>query len=70
MTRWPVISLANIFAYILEKRICDREYTGCYKDQKAYSYWDSGLVGPIYIYETHIKKIMCFYTIQLQHQKL
>ena len=36
--------------------MCDKEYIGCYKDQKAYSYWDSGFIGPIYIYETCTKK--------------
>ena len=49
--------------------MCDKEYIGRYKDQEAYSYWDSGFVGPIYIYETRTKKIMCFYTLQLKHQK-
>ena len=36
--------------------MCDKEYVGRYKDQKAYSYWDSGFFGPIYIYETRTKK--------------
>ena len=49
MTRWPFTSLGNIFAYILEKKMYNKEYIGCYKDQKAYAYWDSGFVGPIYI---------------------
>ena len=53
--RWPVISLGNIFAYILGKKMCDKKYIGCYKDQKTYSYWESGFVGPIYIYKTHTK---------------
>ena len=54
----------------IRKKMFDREYIGCYEDQKTYSYWDSGFVGPIYIYETRTKKIMCFYTLQLQHHKL
>ena len=40
----------------IRKKMCDKEYIGRYKDQKAYSYWDSGFVGPIHIYETGTKK--------------
>ena len=29
MTRWPFISLENILAYILGKKMCDKEYIGC-----------------------------------------
>ena len=39
--KWPALSLGNIFTYILLKRMCDKDYNGCYKDQKAYFYWDS-----------------------------
>ena len=35
MTRLLVISLGNIFAYTLEKKMCDREFIGRSKDQKA-----------------------------------
>ena len=38
--KWPALSLGNIFAYILQKRMHDKGYNGCYKDQKAYFYWD------------------------------
>ena len=47
--------LQNIFAYILEKNV-QQGISWILNDQKAYSYWDSGFVGPIYIYETHTKK--------------
>ena len=50
--------------------MCNWEYIRCYKDQKAYSNWESGFFGPIYVYETCTKKIMCFYTLQLKHRKL
>ena len=50
VTKWPVITLGNIFAYILDKKMCDKDYIGRYKDQKAFSYWDSGFVGPITIH--------------------
>ena len=42
MTRWPFMSLKNIFAYILERNMCDKQYTRSYKDKKAHSYLDSG----------------------------
>ena len=69
MTRRPVISLGNTFAYILEKK-CDKKYIGRYKDQKACAYWGSGFAGPININETPTKKTMRFYTLQLKHHKL
>ena len=31
----------NIFEYILRMKEFDKEYIGKYKDQKAYSYFDS-----------------------------
>ena len=68
VTRWTFISLGNIFAYILAKKMCGKEYIGCYKDQKAYSYWDSGFIGPIYIYGTHTKKIMFLYSDALTEE--
>ena len=45
--------------------MCDRECYGRYKDQKGYSYWDSGFVGPIYIYEMKGVLKICFYALQL-----
>ena len=35
--------------------MCNKEYIGHYKDQKACSYWDSGFISPNYIYETCTK---------------
>ena len=40
--------------YVREK-MCNKEYIGHYKDQKAYSYWDRGFISPNYIYETCTK---------------
>ena len=40
--------------------MCDKDYTGGYKDEKACSYWDSGFVGPIFIYESKLKKDIVF----------
>ena len=43
MTTWPKVNLRNIFENILR----DKEYIGTYKDQKTYSYFDSGFVREI-----------------------
>ena len=45
--------------------MCDRECYGLYKDQKAYSYWDSGFVGPIYTYEMKDVLKISFYALEL-----
>ena len=47
ITSWPPITLGSIFEYILNVRDFNTEYIGKYKDQKAYSYFDSGFVGEI-----------------------
>ena len=49
ITLWPKITLGNIFEYILSLREFNYEYIGKYKDQKAYSYFDSNFVGEITI---------------------
>lgn len=51
ITSWPKIDLGIIFEYILNVRDFDTEYIGKYKDQKAYSYFDSGFVGQILTYK-------------------
>lgn len=48
--KWPKLDLGNIFNYILKVRDFDIDYVGRYKDQKAFSYFDSGFVHPIYVY--------------------
>ena len=45
MIVWLKVNLGNIFEYILRMKAFDKEYIGKYKDQKAYSYFDSGFVG-------------------------
>ena len=47
---WPHIDTGVIFVYILKVKDCDLEYVGRYKDQKPYSYFDSGFVNTIFIY--------------------
>ena len=51
MMLWPRVNLGNVFQYILSTRDFDSNYIGKYKDQKAYSYFDSGFVGQIFIHE-------------------
>ena len=41
VTKWPPIDPGNIFGCILKRREFDADYIGEYKDQKAYSYFDS-----------------------------
>ena len=49
--QWPHVDTGVIFAYILKVKDCDLECVGRYKDQKAYSYFDSGFVDTIFIYK-------------------
>ena len=51
ITKWPPVSPGSILSYILKVRDFDREYVGKYKDQKAYSYFDSGFVDTILVHE-------------------
>ena len=60
LTKWPYITLGNIFSYILKKRDFDADYIGKYKDQKAFSCFNSGFVGQIYVYELSSKKDIIF----------
>ena len=57
LTLWPVITMGNIFAFILHKKDFNTDYIDKYKDQKTYSYFDSGFVGgPVFIYEPKSKQ--------------
>ena len=49
LTVWPKVNLGNIFEYILRMKEFDKEYIGKYKDQKAFSYFDSGFVWQILV---------------------
>ena len=55
-TKWPVITIGNIFALILKNKEFNMEYIGKYKDQNAYSYFDSGFVGLVLFYEQNSKQ--------------
>ena len=58
---WPRINLGHIFYYTLKTRDFQRDYIGCYKDEKAYSYFDSGFVSEIllHIQDVVIKTAYC-----------
>ena len=60
VTKWPSLNLGNVFAYILDKKMCEKEYIGRYKDQKAYSYWDSNFVGEIKTHESLNRTIFLY----------
>ena len=50
ITKWCASNSGKIFEYILKLKDFDYEYVGKYKDMKAYSYFDGGLVGEIRIF--------------------
>ena len=55
----------NIFEYILKIKEFDKEYIGKYKDEKAYSYYNSGFVGEILVSKINEgTKIVLFCTVQ------
>ena len=65
LTAWPKVNLGNIFEYILRMKEFDKEYIGKYKDQKAYSYFDSGYVVEIFVSKINEgTNIALFYSVQ------
>ena len=48
--------MGNIFTFILHKKDFNTDCIVTYKDQKAYLYFDSGFVGPVFIYEPTSKQ--------------
>eukprot|EP00795_Rhopilema_esculentum_P009831 gene9831-18406_t len=60
LSLWPTITLGNIFEYILSVRDFNVEYVGKYKDQKAYSYFDSIFVGEILVSKPKDEVILLF----------
>ena len=49
--KWPKVDVGVVFSFILKVRDFDVDYIGRYKDQKAYSYFDSGFVDLIFTHE-------------------
>ena len=62
--QWPHIETGIIFAYILKVKGCDLEYIDRYKDQKAYSYFDSGFADTIFIYNLSSCRNKYFYILK------
>ena len=51
ITKWVDMTSGKIFEYILRIKDFDHDYIGRYKDEKAYLYFEGGLVGEILIYQ-------------------
>ena len=52
------------FSYVLQHKDFNTDYVGKYKDQKFYSYFDSGFEGPVLVYQPKLaekKKIIYVY---------
>ena len=57
--------ISETFFNILIMKEFDKEYTGKYKDQRAYSYFDSGFVGEILVSKINEgTKIALFCSVQ------
>ena len=54
--------LGEYLSLYIRKKMCNKDYIGCYKDQKAYSYWDSGLLA-LFTYIKHVLKKSCAFIL-------
>ena len=63
MTKWPAVDLGRIFSFILTHKEFDSTYVGKHEDQKAFSYWKSNFVGPIYFSQNKDDKYILKSTI-------
>ena len=61
MYDWPRINLGHIFDYILKTTDFQRYYIGRYKDEKVFSYFDSGFVDEIILHipDVAIEMVCC-----------
>ncbi|GFS05285.1 YqaJ viral recombinase domain [Elysia marginata] len=46
--KWPLVDMGKIFSYILKSSDFTADFVGKYKTQKAYSYFASKFVGPLW----------------------
>ena len=60
VTKWPSVDLGKIFSYILKLKEFDADHVGKYKDQKGYSYYQSGFVGSIWYFHSKEISALCF----------
>ena len=58
---WSLIKLSHLFDCILKTRDFQRDYIGCHKEEKAYSYFDSGFVDEVLLHipDVAIKIVYC-----------
>jgi len=47
---WPNVNEGKAFSFILQNKTVETEYIGRNKDEKAYSFYESGFVGCLYSY--------------------
>ena len=59
VTLWPDLDQGKLFSFILKKKAVDSEYIGNYKDQKAFSFYETGFVGTLYSYTVPGTKMLC-----------
>ena len=50
VSSWPDLDEGRLFSFILKDKAVDSDYIGKYKDQKTYSFYESGLVGALLTY--------------------
>ena len=50
VSSWPDLDEGRLFSFILKHKAVDSDYIGKYKDQKAYSFYESGFVGALLTY--------------------
>lgn len=55
---WPDLDEGKLFSFILKHKAVDSDYIGKNKDQKAFSFYESGFVGTLYTYTVPAKKML------------
>ena len=55
---WPDLDEGKLFSFILKHKAVDSDYIGKYKDQKTFSFYESGFVGTLYTYTVPAKKML------------
>lgn len=64
---WPDLDEGKLFSFILKHKAVDSDYIGKYKDQKTFSFYESGFVGTLYTYTVPAKRC-CLLKEMLRHQ--
>lgn len=50
VSSWPDLDEGRLFSFILKHKAVDLDYIGKYKDQKEFSFYESGFVGSLLTY--------------------